>query len=164
MQKPRLFSLIFHYDLWSQGWGKCEKEKVLLRGFEAFYLFQFGQSQRVVVFDFELHKAHVGRVGELCYDTKSWEQSVRKKKRETERENWLKKLLCECEIAEQVWAKQTWKGSGHWRWSLRQPCSPPLQSWSSPCQPPPWCRRKSLHIAANCPDCEKKERACDKEE
>lgn len=40
------------------------------------YLFQFGQSQRVVVFDFELHKAHVCWVCELRDDTKSWEQSA----------------------------------------------------------------------------------------
>lgn len=32
-----------------------------------------------MVFDFELHKAHVGWVGELCDDTKSWEQSGEKK-------------------------------------------------------------------------------------
>lgn len=45
----------------------------------SFYLFQLGQGQRVVVFDFELHKAHVGWVGELRDDTKSWEQSGEKK-------------------------------------------------------------------------------------
>lgn len=39
------------------------------------YLFQFGQSQRVVIFDFELHEAHVGWVCELSDDTKSREQS-----------------------------------------------------------------------------------------
>lgn len=38
-----------------------------------------------MVFDFELHKAHVGRVGELRDDTKSWEQSGRKKHREREK-------------------------------------------------------------------------------
>lgn len=46
-----------------------------------FYLFQFGQSQRIMVFDFELHKAHVGWVGELRDDTKSWEKSGTKKRR-----------------------------------------------------------------------------------
>ena len=46
----------------------------------SFYLFQFGQGQRVMVFDFELHKAHVCRVGELCDDAQSWEQSVGGKK------------------------------------------------------------------------------------
>ena len=44
-----------------------------------------------MVFDFELHKAHVGRMGELCDDTQSWEQSVRKKNRETQREKMVKK-------------------------------------------------------------------------
>lgn len=33
-----------------------------------------------MVFDFELHKAHVGWVGELCDDAQSWEQSVGGKK------------------------------------------------------------------------------------
>lgn len=32
-----------------------------------------------MVFDFELHKAHVGRVGEFSDDAKSWEQSGEKK-------------------------------------------------------------------------------------
>lgn len=51
----------------------------------AFYLFKFGQSQRVVVFDFELHKAHVGWVGELSDDAKRREQSGGKKHRDRER-------------------------------------------------------------------------------
>lgn len=33
-----------------------------------------------MVFDFELHKAHVGWMGELCDDAQSWEQSVGGKK------------------------------------------------------------------------------------
>lgn len=41
-----------------------------------FYLFQFRQSQRVVIFDSELHKTHVGRMCELCDDTKPWKQSA----------------------------------------------------------------------------------------
>lgn len=43
------------------------------------YLFQFRQSQRVVIFDFELHKTHVGWVCELCDDTKTWKQSAEQK-------------------------------------------------------------------------------------
>lgn len=58
---------------------------VLQRFSASFYLLQFGQSQRVVVFDFKLHEAHVGWVGELSDDTQSWEQSG-EKKRQTHRD------------------------------------------------------------------------------
>lgn len=70
----------------------------------SFYLFKFGQSQRVVVFDFELHKPHIGWVGELCDDTQSREQSggrstqtERKKGNET-----ITHFKIVCEIVEQV--------------------------------------------------------------
>lgn len=42
------------------------------------YLFQFGQSQGVVVLDFKLHEAHVCRMRELRDDAESWEQPGRK--------------------------------------------------------------------------------------
>lgn len=44
------------------------------------YIFQLGQSQRIVVFHFELHKAHVGWMCELRDDAKSWKKSGKKKK------------------------------------------------------------------------------------
>lgn len=50
------------------------------------YLLQFGEGQRIVVLDFELHEAHVGRVGELCYDAESWEQPVKSQEQEAQRE------------------------------------------------------------------------------
>lgn len=40
------------------------------------YLLQFRQSQRIVIFDSELHKTHVGRVCELRDDAKTWKQSA----------------------------------------------------------------------------------------
>ena len=55
------------------------------------YLLQLGESQGVVVFDFELHEAHVGWVGELSDDAEGWEQSGRTEKRDT-----IKFLDIEC--------------------------------------------------------------------
>ncbi len=49
----------------------------VLNWFLTAHLFQFGQSQRVVVFDFELHKAHVCWVGELSDDAETGEQPER---------------------------------------------------------------------------------------
>lgn len=90
---------------------------------------------------------------ELGDDTQSWEQPGKEKKRRLCQ--WVKRhhFMLLCETAEDVRAKQTWRGSGHWLWSLHPPCSPPLRSWSFPCLPPPSCLRTSRHIAANCPDC-----------
>lgn len=34
-----------------------------------------------MVFDLELHEAHVGRVCELCDDAQSWKQSVKMRKK-----------------------------------------------------------------------------------
>ena len=55
----------------------CVCSKVL-----CLYLFQFGQSQRVVVFDFELHEAHVGGMSELRDDAQRREQSGSRKHRD----------------------------------------------------------------------------------
>ena len=65
-----------------------------------------------MVFDFELHEAHVGWVCELSDDTKSWEQSVEKEHIERQLENKRGRkpptnFKVECEIIEQIWAKQT---------------------------------------------------------
>ena len=49
------------------------------------YLLQLGESQGVVVFDLELHEAHVGRVGELGDDAEGWEQSGEERGRPRER-------------------------------------------------------------------------------
>ena len=56
-----------------------------------------------MVFDFELHKAHVCWVGELCDDAKSWEQSTGNKETITNGE----KNQSLHEIAERVQAKPT---------------------------------------------------------
>ena len=44
-----------------------------------------------MVFDFELHEAHVGRVGELRNDAESWEQSGSRVRR-AEKEKRVKHL------------------------------------------------------------------------
>lgn len=74
-----------------------------------FYLFQFRQSQRVVIFDSELHKTHVGRVCELCDDTKPWKQSAEQEYKQKKIKK-KKKLSQDSIIAK----KQTWKVSEHW--------------------------------------------------
>lgn len=56
------------------------------------YLLQLGQSQRVVVFDFELHEAHVGWMGQLRDDTESGKQSAMMERRDRERERASGKL------------------------------------------------------------------------
>lgn len=75
-----------------------------------FYLFQFRQSQRVVIFDSELHKTHVGRMCELCDDTKPWKQSAKQEYKINYKKKEKKKLSQDCIIV----IKQTWKVFEHW--------------------------------------------------
>lgn len=74
------------------------------------YLFQFRQSQRVVIFDFKLHETHVGRVCELCDDTKPWKQSAEQEYKQLDSQIKEKKISQDSIIVR----KQTWKVSEHW--------------------------------------------------
>lgn len=71
-------------------WRKWDVEKTAgVLKLRCRYLFQFGQSQGVVVLDFELHEAHVCRMRELRDDTESREQpggKITQRKKEFVRE------------------------------------------------------------------------------